>query len=119
MEGNPVPFALNYSFGNLLALGASMFLCGPTRQFKNMFDEKRKLTAMTYLSCLGGTLVVVFIPIISAIKLTLLVCLIVTQCAASFWYSLSYVPYGRATALRMIKRYLGLNEQPLEGINVV
>ena len=83
-----------------------------------MFDEKRSLTATTYLSCLGGTLVVVFIPMIWGVKLALLVSLIITQCASSFWYSLSYVPYGRSTALRMIKRYLGLNEQPLEG-NVV
>jgi hypothetical protein len=118
MEGNPVPFALNYSFGNLLALGASMFLCGPKRQVKNMFDETRRLTATIYLGCLGGTLVIVFIPIIWGIKLTVLLCLIITQCAASFWYSLSYVPYGRKTALRMIKRYVGLNEQPIEG-NVV
>lgn len=118
MEGNPVPFALNYSFGNVLALGASWFLCGPKRQFKNMFDETRRLTATTYLSCLGGTLVVVFIPMPWSLKLGLLICLLVTQCGASFWYSLSYVPYGRRTVLRMIKRYLGISEQAVEG-NVV
>lgn len=118
IEGNAVPFALNYSFGNVMSLGASWFLCGPKRQFKNMFDEKRSLSAIIYLSCLGGTLGVVFIPMPWALKLGLLVSLIVTQCGANVWYSLSYVPYGRRTALRMIKRYLGLNEQPVEG-NVV
>lgn len=115
IEGYPVPFALNYTLGNILALSASWFLCGPKRQFKNMFDEKRRLTAITYLSCLGGTLVVVFIPLPWAVRLAILVCLLVTQFAASFWYSLSYVPYGRKTVLSLIKRYLGLNEQPVEG----
>ena len=34
VEGNPVPFAVNYSFGHILQLMASMFLCGPRRQFR-------------------------------------------------------------------------------------
>lgn len=118
IEGNAVPFALNYTFGNILALGASCFLCGPKRQFKNMFDEKRSMTSTTYLSCVVGTLVVVFIPMPWGLRLALLVCLLLTQCAASFWYSLSYIPYGRKTVIRLIKRYLGMYEQAVEG-NVV
>lgn len=119
IEGNAVPFALNYTFGNILALGSSWFLCGPKRQFKIMFDEKRKLTAVTYLSCLVGTLVVVFIPLQWALRLAILIGLLVTQCLSSFWYSLSYVPYGRRTVIRFLKRYLGMNDsQPVEG-NVV
>jgi hypothetical protein len=34
IEGNPIPFALNYTFGHILQLIASTFLCGPKRQFK-------------------------------------------------------------------------------------
>lgn len=34
LEGYPIPFALNYSFGHTLQLLSSMFLCGPKRQFK-------------------------------------------------------------------------------------
>jgi hypothetical protein len=34
IEGNPIPFALNYTFGHILQLLASTFLCGPKRQFK-------------------------------------------------------------------------------------
>lgn len=34
VEGNPVPFAVNYTTGHVLQLLASMFLCGPRRQFK-------------------------------------------------------------------------------------
>jgi hypothetical protein len=113
IEGTPVPFALNYSFGNVLALCSSMFLCGPKRQFRNMMDEKRRVTSITYLSCLGGTLVVVFLPLPWAPKLFTLICLVITQCGASLWYSLSYIPYGRRTVLNVIKRTFGLNERPI------
>lgn len=34
VEGRPLPFALNYTFGHILQLCASTFLCGPKRQFK-------------------------------------------------------------------------------------
>lgn len=116
IEGYPVPFALNYSFGNILSLMSSCFLCGPRKQFKNLFDERRKHTSITYLSCLAATLVVVFLPIQWTLQLFILICLLITQCLASFWYSLSYVPYGRRTVKRFVYRYLGLNEsQPLEG----
>lgn len=110
IEGNPVPFALNYSFGQISQLSASTFLCGPKRQFKVMFDEKRRTTSMVYLSCLGSCLIVVFIPLPWLIKLLLLVAIMLTQCAASIWYSLSYIPYGRRTALRMVQRSLGMEE---------
>lgn len=78
-----------------------------------MFDERRRLTAITYLSCLVGTLVVVFVPLPSGLRLTILLSLLITQCGASFWYSLSYVPFGRRTVLNVIKRTLGLNERSI------
>ena len=34
IEGNPVPFAINYTAGHVLQLLSSMFLCGPQRQFR-------------------------------------------------------------------------------------
>lgn len=110
VEGNPVPFALNYTAGNTLSLMAMTFLCGPKRQFQKMFDEKRKLTSMTYLGCLAATLVCIFIPMPGIMKLLLLVFLILAQCFASLWYSLSYIPFGRRWALRCLKRQLGLDE---------
>lgn len=108
IEGSPIPFAVNYTVGNILAISASGFLCGPKRQVRNMFDQKRKTVATVYLSCLAGTLVVVFLPLQWAIKLTTLIVLLLSQCAANMWYSLSYIPYGRKTALRLIKRFLGI-----------
>ncbi len=110
IEGNPVPFAVNYTVGNTLALSSSAFLCGPKRQFKNMFDERRKLVSTVYLSCLFSTLVVVFIPLPWALKLSTLIALLITQCGANIWYSLSYVPYGRKTALKLIKKFVGMDD---------
>jgi Got1/Sft2-like family len=110
VEGRPVPFALNYSFGNLLSLCSMTFLCGPQKQFKNMFDEKRKFTSITYLSCLVATLACVVIPFPGFLRLLLLVLLVLAQFCAAVWYSLSYIPFGRRWALKCIKRQLGISE---------
>jgi hypothetical protein len=75
-----------------------------------MFDEKRRQTSIVYLSCLGSTLLVVFLPLPGSIKLVLLLLLMLTQFSASVWYSLSYIPYGRRTALRFLRRALGIEE---------
>jgi len=109
IEGNPVPFALNYTTGNMLAISASGFLCGPKRQLRNMFDDRRKHVTTVYLSCLASTLIVTFVPLPWALKLAVLVSLLLTQCGANIWYSLSYVPYGRKTALRLGKKFLGID----------
>lgn len=119
IEGNPVPFAVNYTVGNILATSASGFLCGPKRQFRNMFDDKRKMVTTVYLSCLATTLVVTFLPLLWALKLALLIALLITQCGANIWYSLSYVPYGRKTALRFVKKFLGINNSNNNGEGIM
>lgn len=110
IEGSPVPFVLNYTVGNILALLASMFLCGPRRQFKYMMDEKRKTTAIVYVSCLLLTIIVVFLPIEQVIKLTLLLLFIFIQICAQVWYTLSYIPLGRRTAKKAFRNIFGLDE---------
>lgn len=93
---NPVRFAVLYSFGNLVSLAATMFLMGPVKQFKNMFDEKRRVATIVYLSALVATLV---IALWQGKKLVILVLLlVVVQFLALIWYTLSYIPYGRTVA---------------------
>ena len=77
---------------------------------RNMFDEKRYLTSVTYLSCLGATLVIIFIPMPALLKFLIILGLTMAQFCASTWYSLSYIPYGRRTALRLIKRFLSIED---------
>ena len=102
VEGNPAPFVFLYTSGNIMSLLSSMFLSGPKRQFKSMFDEKRRATSITYLVSLGTSIIVCFIPIPTGPKIGLLVLLLLVQMMASLWYTLSYIPYGRATAKKMI-----------------
>lgn len=75
-----------------------------------MFDEKRYLTSITYLSCLGSTLVIIFIPMPAVLKFLLILSLTTAQFCASTWYSLSYIPYGRRTAIRMLKRAMAMED---------
>ena len=110
IEGSPVPFVVNYTIGNVLSLLASMFLCGPRQQWKNMMDEKRKTTSIVYISCIVSTLVLVFIPIEQVIKLTLLILLIIIQLCAQVWYTLSYIPLGRRAAKRTFRNVFGLDD---------
>lgn len=115
IEGDPLPFALNYTFGHVLQLLASTFLCGPKRQFKNMFDKHRRDTSIVYLSCLVLTLLFVFIPMPGPLKLILLLLLMMIQFCASIWYSLSYIPYGRRTVTQCAKRQLGIEDASSSG----
>lgn len=107
VDGNPVPFVIIYSLGNIISLLSSMFLCGPARQLRRMFDDTRKVTTIVYLSALVLSIIVCFIPFNSSAKLLILVILIITQFFASLWYTLSYIPLARRTVLRCFKKEFG------------
>jgi len=55
-------------------------------------------------------MVIIFVPLPGTLKLITLLLLTITQFCASIWYSLSYIPYGRRTALRMLKNSLGIED---------
>mmetsp|Transcript_8519 Transcript_8519/g.10774 ORF Transcript_8519/g.10774 Transcript_8519/m.10774 type:complete len:188 (+) Transcript_8519:157-720(+) len=101
IEGNPVPFVVLYTFGNIVSLCSSMFLCGPKRQFKRMFDDTRKIITIVYLSTLLLSIIICFIPFNSTAKLAILVILLITQFLASIWYNLSFIPLAR----RSVKKF--------------
>lgn len=104
--GNPAPFVFLYTSGNIVSIASSIFLSGPTRQLRLMFDEKRYVTTVTYLMALCVSIVVCFIPMATGLKIGLLVLLLLIQMCANIWYTLSYIPYGRATVRRMIVSYM-------------
>jgi hypothetical protein len=110
IAGNPVPFAVTYTVGNILALLASMFLCGPERQLKLMMDEKRKVSALIYVSCLFITLIIIFTPIEHQIKLLLIFMVVMVQLCAGVWYNLSYIPFGRRTFCKCFKNAVGVED---------
>ena len=116
IEGNPVPFAVTYTIGNILALLASVFLCGPERQLKLMMDDKRKHSALLYVSCIALTLVILFIPMERLIKLLIIFLVVLVQLAAGVWYNLSYIPFGRRAFCRCFKSVAGIED---DGNNAV
>ena len=113
VEGNPYPFILFYTVGNICALLASTFLCGPKRQFKSMFHETRKWTAIVYLSTILATIILCFIPILinSSVRLLMLLLLLLTQFFSYLWYSLSYIPFGRKTVKVWIKKICAVDDE--------
>mmetsp|Transcript_26790 Transcript_26790/g.40247 ORF Transcript_26790/g.40247 Transcript_26790/m.40247 type:complete len:189 (-) Transcript_26790:1529-2095(-) len=106
-NGNPVPFVIFYTLGNVISLLASMFLCGFKTQFKRMFDDTRKVTTIVYLSTLVASIIICFIPFNPDLKLLILVLLLIAQFIASTWYTLSYIPFARRAVKKCFKREFG------------
>lgn len=59
LSGDPIPFAVMYSLGNILAISSSCFLYGPWTQLKQMFALTRIITTTIYIIMLGLTLFLV------------------------------------------------------------
>lgn len=100
MLGRPWQFAVCYTTGNMLQLASTFFLLGPEKQFQNMKHKKRRVASAVYLICAVMTVVAVFV----AMWPPVIVLLVLTQSMALFWYSISYVPYGRTMVRRGASR---------------
>lgn len=107
IEGRPVPFVMLYTLGNIISLFSSLFVCGPKSLLKKMFDEKRKVVTIIYLSSLFVSIVVCFIKFNRDIKLFVLLVLLVVQLCSSIWYSLSYIPFARRAVKKCFKNTIG------------
>jgi len=95
----PHKFAVSYSLGNLLMLGSTAFLVGPKKQIQNMCQGHRALASCSYIGAMFGT---IYAALWLRISLIVIVCIGV-QFAALFWYSISYIPFGRQLAARFLK----------------
>ena len=87
--------------GNIISLCSAMFLCGPKRQFKKMFDDTRRMVTIVYLSTLAASIILCLIKFDKDVKLAILIVLLITQFFSSIWYSLSYIPLAR----RAVKKF--------------
>jgi len=91
LTGDPEPFAIRYTTGNIISLVSTSFIVGPARQLKQMTAPSRWLTALVYVGAIGMTLV-------SALVLhsaSLVLACITVQGLAMMWYMLSYIPFAR------------------------
>ncbi|XP_029987356.1 SFT2 domain containing 2a [Sphaeramia orbicularis] len=91
-------FIVFYTFGNICALGSTMFLMGPLKQLKRMCDKTRALATTFMLTCLVLTLCAAFWW--KNFGLALL--FVILQVLSFTWYSLSYIPCAREAILKMV-----------------
>lgn len=115
LHGNPAPFALMYSIGNILSLFSTAFFVGPWKQLRSMFHEKRRFSAIFYIVFIIITLVLCFSPHVP-VRLALVVVSILCQFSALVWYSLSYIPYGRAIFRSCLLRSIGCHSADDESL---
>merc|ERR1711892_370235 len=89
-------FAVLYTLGNLTTLGSTVFLMGPAKQFKSMFQQTRLIATVVMLVSLILTLCAAFWW-----KKNLLAFLfVIIQFLAMTWYCLSYIPYARDAVIK-------------------
>lgn len=91
LVGSTTKFALMYTAGNILTLAGTTFLVGFKRQFKSVFDQKRRVASVVFL----GSLVMTLVSAIVLQKGLLTLLFIIVQVCAFMWYIASYVPWGR------------------------
>ncbi|TMW61544.1 hypothetical protein Poli38472_012735 [Pythium oligandrum] len=108
VHGNPGPFAVAYTIGNLLSICSSMFFVGPCKQIETMFRQKRRGSAILYIGFIVLTLVLCFSRELPH-RVGLVMISILCQFVALVWYTLSYVPYGRQIVLTCCKRMAGMS----------
>ncbi|NP_663487.1 vesicle transport protein SFT2B [Mus musculus] len=83
-------FAVFYTLGNIMSIGSTVFLMGPLKQLKRMFEPTRLIATILVLLCFALTLCSAFLW---NKGLALIFCIL--QSLALTWYSLSYIPYAR------------------------
>ncbi|KAM6219499.1 vesicle transport protein SFT2B [Rhynchocyon petersi] len=86
-----VLFIVFYTFGNIASLGSTIFLMGPMKQLKRMFEPTRLIATIVMLLCLVLTLCSAFWWRNKG--LALIFCIL--QSLAMTWYSLSFIPFAR------------------------
>ncbi|BBN04329.1 hypothetical protein MPTK1_3g03700 [Marchantia polymorpha subsp. ruderalis] len=94
----PEKFAFTFTTANILLMGSTMFLIGPIRQLKMMFDPVRMCATVCYLLSL-------VMALFCALKLHsffLTVIAIILEAIAIAWYALSYIPFARSMAKTML-----------------
>ena len=109
MLGNPKPFAVCFTLGNMLSMGSMLFLVGPTRQLKNLFTNSRRgIPTAVYITMMVCTLWVAFAPNLTYLeRLVLILVCLALQIVALAWYVISYIPFGTNGAMQGLKWIFG------------
>ncbi|XP_053539611.1 SFT2 domain containing 2a [Ictalurus punctatus] len=89
-------FIVFYTLGNICSLASTLFLMGPVKQLKRMFDKTRVVATVVMIVCLVLTLCAAFWWKIFALTLLF----VILQAIAFAWYGLSYIPFARDAILK-------------------
>ncbi|KAG0375531.1 hypothetical protein BGX24_008972 [Mortierella sp. AD032] len=96
--GSLATFAVFFTLGNIISMLSTTFLIGPGKQMRTMFAPVRMVASIVFLAMIVVTLIVAFT--IKSSVLCVVLCII--QFLALFWYSASYIPYGRAAIKKVV-----------------
>ncbi|EDL39237.1 SFT2 domain containing 2, isoform CRA_d, partial [Mus musculus] len=88
----------------------TVFLMGPLKQLKRMFEPTRLIATILVLLCFALTLCSAFLW---NKGLALIFCIL--QSLALTWYSLSYIPYARDAVKKCFARCVACNLDIFEG----
>ncbi|PHJ21662.1 sft2 family protein [Cystoisospora suis] len=95
VTGKNTRFAVAYTLGNCVGLLGTGFLVGFRRQLRGMADQSRMVSSAVFAGSILSTLLcATLFPVVPLV----IICLTV-QWLAYMWYSLSYIPYGRESAI--------------------
>lgn len=127
LAGDPAPFAIFYTFQNVVSVCSSFFLSGPAAQCKKMCDATRfvlidsvfpnatfifestvslacaQVATTVYLLSIVATLFFAFYSgLPGGARIGLIVAFIFIQWIALLWYTLSYIPYAYDVPAHML-----------------
>ncbi|KZT26481.1 SFT2-domain-containing protein [Neolentinus lepideus HHB14362 ss-1] len=91
-------FALLYALGTVISLVGTGFLMGFFKQLKVMFKPVRIVATIVFL----GSIVLVFVGAFVLRSDLLCIIFVIIEYLAYTWYTLSYIPYARTGALKLI-----------------
>lgn len=97
----PIKFAVLFSFGNILAIGSTVFLIGPVQQTRMMLDPIRIYATSIYI----GSVVLAFVCALLIHNKVLTIIAVISEICALVWYSLSYVPFARRMVSELLVRF--------------
>uniref|UniRef100_A0A6B2LMD1 Vesicle transport protein n=1 Tax=Arcella intermedia TaxID=1963864 RepID=A0A6B2LMD1_9EUKA len=99
---NFIAFGVLYCIGNIVTVIGTLFLQGPVKQVKAMFDKSRVISTVVWLITLVLTLILAFtvqVPV-------LIVVFVIIQSLAFAWYSISYIPFAHKAIIGCVKGIL-------------
>lgn len=109
LTGTPLPFVMNATLGNIIALSGSCFLSGPSAQVQKMWHSSRRTATTLYIGSLVLTLLVAILWKLPG-QSFLLIMLLLCQYVSTAWYCLSYIPFAQDAVMSCIRRYTASNE---------